>query len=155
MPDPALPRYALVDLVDRFERWDRSLDADAEYVKWSDVEIHLRAVEAAHQQELEQLNTTLQEMRHDSQRARAGERDREVTRQNNAGHADDEHADGCVDVRADTVGATDLQSRADLRPADHTETKRTQVAAEARLSALQEPQSIARFASGLQLDDED
>jgi hypothetical protein len=43
----ALPRHRLVNLVDRFERWQPGTDADDEYVKWSDVQALLREPPAA------------------------------------------------------------------------------------------------------------
>ena len=58
MPIPTPEKFALVDLVDRFERWDRSLDADAQYVKWSEVESLL----TAQAQEIEILKAALSDV---------------------------------------------------------------------------------------------
>jgi hypothetical protein len=62
MPDPALPRY---DLVTNYraggsiEEMERS-DEYGDWCRFEDVEAHLRAVEAAHQQELQAKSTALE-----------------------------------------------------------------------------------------------
>jgi hypothetical protein len=121
MPDPALPRYStreiVVDATGVFDHplGPRHLGHNPSWIKASDVEAHLRAVEAAHQQEIAQLNAAI----------------------------------SCV---VETFKRDEAQG---YRSRDRQFAIEVLEFAEARLSALQEPQSIARFASGLQLGDEE
>jgi hypothetical protein len=70
-PVSQVQRYTLVDLVDRFERWDRSLDADAEYVKWSDVAAALQQAQAT----IPHLQALVEKWRERAAKMRANARD--------------------------------------------------------------------------------